>query len=32
MIDYENEIKKEYDNVDYVEFGEFCSYCLNSIN
>ncbi|HSQ89373.1 hypothetical protein [Romboutsia sp.] len=28
MVDYENDIKKEYENVDYVGFGEFCPYCL----
>ncbi|MDU6482970.1 MAG: hypothetical protein E6538_13320 [Paeniclostridium sordellii] len=28
---YEKNIRKEYDNVDYVGFGEFCPYCLASI-
>ena len=32
MIDYENNIKKENDNVDYVEFGEFCPHCLACIS
>ncbi|MEF9991272.1 MAG: hypothetical protein RR835_02300 [Peptostreptococcaceae bacterium] len=28
---YEKEIKKEYDNIDYVGIGEFCPHCLASI-
>ena len=28
MKAYEEEIKKEYDNVDYVGLGEFCPHCL----
>lgn len=28
MINYENDIKNKYENVDYVSFGEFCPYCL----
>ena len=31
MTDYENDIKKEYENVDYVSFGEFCPCCLSCI-
>lgn len=29
MINYEDDIRKEYDNVDYVSFGEFCPCCLS---
>jgi len=29
MINYENDIRKEYDDVDYVSFGEFCPCCLS---
>lgn len=31
MEDYEKETKIEYDNVDYVGFGEFCPHCLASM-
>lgn len=31
MIEYEIEIKKEYENVNFVEFGEYCPYCLQCI-
>lgn len=29
MINYENDVMNEYENVDYVDFGEFCPYCLS---
>ena len=32
MIDYEDKIKEERDNVDYLGFGKFCPHCLNSVN
>lgn len=32
MKEYENDIKEEYENVDYVGFGEFCPHCLQSVN
>lgn len=31
MINYENDIKKENEDVVRVEFGEFCPYCLQCI-
>ncbi|RGW96678.1 hypothetical protein [Paraclostridium sordellii] len=31
MKNYENDIKKEYDGVDYVGFGEYCPHCLASM-
>lgn len=31
MDAYEKDIKNEYDNVDYVGFGEFCPHCLSCI-
>lgn len=30
-LDYEKDLRAEYNNIDYIEFGELCPHCLTGM-